>query len=166
MGAADFTTLLGTTLGISDVGGAGTQISADSVFALVSSGTDTTLASDGTTNFSGFELDLVAGIGGTGFAQARNASTANFSYAFYEPDGTYIFANDPGFTFRFGYNVEDTDSVVEFGQVTSAYAVQWKLCVGLDHWTVGSDDYCTKLRSIAGIRRGTQCELGNGRDST
>lgn len=116
LGSADFTTLLQTTFGIdiSEV-----TIGADSTFALISSSTDTTL-NPNAPSFSGFEADLIAGIGGTGFAQARFQSWNEFYYSYYDTSNSGINDGDSGFDFRYGLNVESVDNgAVAFGSVTA-----------------------------------------------
>jgi hypothetical protein len=115
LGTADFTTFLGTTLGI-DV--SEVTISSTSTFALVSSQTDTSLLSNGSTDFSGFEADLIAGIDGTGFAQGQLGSTV-WSYSYYDTNNVNVDPGDPAFNFRYGFNVESTDSSVAVGLTSS-----------------------------------------------
>ena len=116
LGATDFSTFLGTTLGI-DV--SEVTISADSTFALISSASDVSLSSAGTTDFTSFEADLIAGLNG-GFAQGTIASDA-FYYGFYDTSITGINDGSAAFNFRYGLNVESDDSTSfqGFGEVTA-----------------------------------------------
>lgn len=114
LGSTDFSSFLtGKGIDISEV-----TIGNDSTFVLVSSNTDVSLSSNGTTSFSSFEADLVAGLGG-GFAQASVQGANEFYYAFYTsgslPDG------NPGFSFRLGLNLEGSDDgTASFGSFSAS----------------------------------------------
>jgi hypothetical protein len=119
----DFSTILSNLgssgVNLADAATDGITFGANSAFALLSSDTDVTLLSNGTTDFSSFEVDLVAGFDGTDdFAQAFVNGNDEFLYAFYNP------GDNPGgsaFSFKLGLSVESVGSsdVASFG-TTSA----------------------------------------------
>jgi hypothetical protein len=115
LGTTDFTGFL-TDLGI-DV--SEVTIGATSTFALVSSNSNVTLSGNGSTDFSSFQADLIAGIGGTGFAQLSNPSFDDFYYSYYDAPGT-VSVGSAAFNLRVGLNIESTDDgLLDFGSVSA-----------------------------------------------
>jgi hypothetical protein len=101
-----------TSLGIDT---SGVSVGSSSAFALVSNVTsDVTLKSDGTTDFSGFEANLIAGFdGGDDFAQTTVAANNDFIYDFYDPAVNVSLI--AAFNFRYGLSVESVDDLTGFG---------------------------------------------------
>jgi hypothetical protein len=120
VGSSAFTSVL-NGLGV-DTSNLEVTIDNNTTFALLSSGSDVALNSNGTTNFSTFEVDLVAGLTGSATAATEwSHSSGVFDYGFYDTvntsDGFQVF------TFRYGMNVTSTDS--SFAGVGSVTATDY-----------------------------------------
>lgn len=106
----------GTYLSNLGISTADVTIGASSAFALISSSSNVTLNSNGTTDFSSFEVDLVAGFDGVDdFAEATIGNT-DFFYDYYNPS-----VNTPlnAFGYKIGFTVESTDDNSGFNNTSA-----------------------------------------------
>jgi hypothetical protein len=91
----------------------------DTAFALLSSATDVNLTSNGLADFSSFEVDLLAGLTGSSFATAEHTAPTPFNLVWYDASDSFISANDPVFSFRYGFNITSTDTTLTAGSITA-----------------------------------------------